>query len=290
MSYERLERTLKMNRKQFKRRTGVYPETFAEMKAVLTQREGQKKKWGRPAALSTAEQLLLTLEFWREYRTFAHLGDDWGVHETTVQRTVKRVETALIASEQFRLLGKKALKDTGTVSNIIAVDASEVPCERPKKSGQAPRGAVLPKTAAPLVQRQEEAPHPEAASAGQRGDAHDHERRHHLWCHARPDALSSLQGAAAPGDGVNWRCWVSRRLEEPSSRHHTPQGDPPQAAHRRAAPRQPCAGASPGTCRARHSSPEDFSCPQRCLSAPQTPLLASFASHRCRLQPHPRSR
>ncbi|WP_245556525.1 helix-turn-helix domain-containing protein, partial [Deinococcus aquatilis] len=84
MEQDRLTRTLKMNRKQFRRRTGVYPETFAEMEAVLNEREGRKKKSGRPAALSVAEQLLMTLEFWREYRTFAHLGDDWGVHETTV--------------------------------------------------------------------------------------------------------------------------------------------------------------------------------------------------------------
>ena len=134
MGHERLERALKMNRKQFKRRTGVYPETFAEMEAVLLEREAHKKKSGRPAALTPAEQLLLSLEFWREYRTYAHLGDDWGVHETTVQRTVERVETALIASEQFRLPGKGTLGDGGTVYNIIAVDASEVPCERPKKN------------------------------------------------------------------------------------------------------------------------------------------------------------
>ena len=49
----------------------MYPETFAEMEAVLIEREGRKKKSGRPAALSVTEQLLMTLEFWREYRTFA---------------------------------------------------------------------------------------------------------------------------------------------------------------------------------------------------------------------------
>ncbi|WP_245808150.1 hypothetical protein [Deinococcus hopiensis] len=47
-----------MNRKQFRRRTGVYPETFAEMEEVLRRREGRKKKSGRPAALGVAEQLL----------------------------------------------------------------------------------------------------------------------------------------------------------------------------------------------------------------------------------------
>ncbi|WP_306468320.1 transposase family protein [Deinococcus alpinitundrae] len=82
----------------------------------------------------------MTLAFRREYRTFAHLGDDWGVHETTVQRTVERVEAALIASAQFRLPGKKVLKQAENVFQMIAVDAAETPCERPKKSGQAPYG------------------------------------------------------------------------------------------------------------------------------------------------------
>ncbi|MBZ9753519.1 transposase family protein, partial [Deinococcus sp. HMF7604] len=122
-----------MNRKQFRRRTGVYPETFAEMKVVLTEREGRKKKSGRPAALSVAEQLLMTLEFWHEYRTFAHLGDDWGVHETTVHRTVERVEAALIASAQFQMPKKRMFQETQLVYSILAINASEVPCERPKK-------------------------------------------------------------------------------------------------------------------------------------------------------------
>jgi hypothetical protein len=134
MGHERLERVLKMDRKKFKRRTGVYPETFVAMEAVLLQREELKKKSGRPAALSTSEQLLLTLEFWREYRTFAHLGDDWGVHETTVQRTVERVEAALVASKEFSLPGKKALTGQDVIYTILTLDACEVPCERPKKS------------------------------------------------------------------------------------------------------------------------------------------------------------
>jgi len=104
------------------------------MEAVLAEREGRKKKSGRPAALSVAEQLLLTLEFWREYRTFAHLGDDWGIHEATVHRTVERVEEALIANQQFQLPRKRVLREAPTVYSILAVDASEVPCERPKKN------------------------------------------------------------------------------------------------------------------------------------------------------------
>ncbi|WP_245557530.1 transposase family protein [Deinococcus peraridilitoris] len=157
---------MKLNRVRFKRRTGVYPETFEAMRDVLDQREQAKTKAGRPAALTPDEQLLLTLEFWREYRTQAHLGDDWGVHETTVLRTVERVEAALLASGQFSLPRRSALT-TETVYSAVLVDVSEVPCERPKKT-------------ADVVQRQEEAAHPE--------DAADDRSRH--GCEGRNGAVT----------------------------------------------------------------------------------------------------
>ncbi|THF70948.1 transposase family protein [Deinococcus sp. Arct2-2] len=126
-----------MNHKQFRRRTGVYPETFAEMEAVLTLREEREEKSGRPAALSVAEQLLMTLEFWRESRTFAHRGDDWGVHELSLHRTVERVEAALIASAQFQMPKKRVLQEAQLVYSIVAMDASEISCERPKNNSAA---------------------------------------------------------------------------------------------------------------------------------------------------------
>ena len=146
MAHERYERTMKMNRVRFKRRTGVYPETFEAMRIVVEQREQTKKKSGRPAALSPAEQLLLTLEFWREYRSQAHLGDDWGVHETTVLRTIERVEAALLASSQFTLPSRRALTSE-TVYSAVLVDVSEVPCERPQKNSE--RGTAVRKSATP---------------------------------------------------------------------------------------------------------------------------------------------
>ncbi|WP_241191349.1 transposase family protein [Deinococcus psychrotolerans] len=76
----------------------------------------------------------MTLEFWCEYRTFAHLGNDWGVHEPTVRCTVERVEAALITSAQFQMPKKRVFQEAQIVCSIVAVDASEVPCERPKKA------------------------------------------------------------------------------------------------------------------------------------------------------------
>jgi len=90
----------------------------------------------------------MTLKFWREYCAFAHLGNDWSVHEATVRCTVARVEATLIASAPFQILNKRVFQEEQIVQSFVAVDASEVPCERPEKAGRPHTGAVLPKTAA----------------------------------------------------------------------------------------------------------------------------------------------
>ncbi|ULH13938.1 hypothetical protein MF271_00995 (plasmid) [Deinococcus sp. KNUC1210] len=81
------EQALQLNRAQFRRLTGADPETFAEMEAVLHDREANKGRSGRPPAAPVGAQLPLTLEFWREYRTYFHLGQAWGMqmHETKVR-------------------------------------------------------------------------------------------------------------------------------------------------------------------------------------------------------------
>jgi hypothetical protein len=41
----------------------------------------QRRKSGRPPKLTVEDQVLLTLEYWREYRTLFHLATSWGLHE-----------------------------------------------------------------------------------------------------------------------------------------------------------------------------------------------------------------
>ena len=60
MTAWKYEQALQLNRTQFQRRTGVDPETFAEMETVLREREANKGKSGRPPALPVGAQLLLT--------------------------------------------------------------------------------------------------------------------------------------------------------------------------------------------------------------------------------------
>lgn len=115
----------------FKRLTGVQRESFAEMLKVI---EKGLRDFGRPPKLSRADQLLMTLMYWREYRTEFHIAQSYGVSEATVCRTIRKVEDALVRSKKFRLPGKKALQPSDTVFEVILVDASEQPVERPKKA------------------------------------------------------------------------------------------------------------------------------------------------------------
>jgi hypothetical protein len=142
MKYETIQ-TLKDE--EFKRLTGVQHSTFEKMLKVV---EAGLRDFGRPPKLSRADQLLMTLMYWREYRTEFHIGLSYGVSESTVCRTVRKVEDALIKSEQFHLPGKKVLQSSDMVIEIVLVDATEQPIERPKKDKKgitAAKRSVTPK-------------------------------------------------------------------------------------------------------------------------------------------------
>ena len=128
MRYETIEH---LKDSEFKRLTGVQRETFAEMLTVI---EKGLRNFGRPAKLSRADQLLMTLMYWREYRTEFHIAQSYGVCEATVCRTIRKVEDALVRSKKFRLPGKKVLQASDTVFEVVLVDVSEQPVERPKKA------------------------------------------------------------------------------------------------------------------------------------------------------------
>jgi hypothetical protein len=120
---------------QFKRLTGVKRETFELMLSVLKQSEQQKKRSGRPSKLALADQLLLTLMYWREYRTQFHIAKSYGIHEANANRIIRKVEGALAASGVFDLPSKRAVRaDEGGEISFVIVDVTETPIERPKKS------------------------------------------------------------------------------------------------------------------------------------------------------------
>ena len=127
----RYETAQTLNDQDFKRSTGVRRKVFEAMLKVV---DAELRDFGRPPKLSRADQLLMTLMYWREYRTEFHIGLTYGVSESTVCRTVKKVENALLKSEQFHLPGKKKLRSSDTPIEIVLVDATEQPIERPQKN------------------------------------------------------------------------------------------------------------------------------------------------------------
>ena len=76
MNYERAKK-LKPN--DFKRLCGVTRQTFNQMIKIVENHERSKKKTGRPSKLSLENQVLMTLEYLREYRTYFHIGQSWGL-------------------------------------------------------------------------------------------------------------------------------------------------------------------------------------------------------------------
>ena len=104
------------------------------MVEIVNQHEGQKKKSGRPGKTSLEDQVLMTLEYWREYRTYFHIGQSWGVTESTACRIIRKIEKVLSQSRVFTLPGKKCLQESNTSIDAIVIDVTESPIERPKKN------------------------------------------------------------------------------------------------------------------------------------------------------------
>lgn len=119
----------------FRRLTGVKRATFDKMIEILTEADTKKhKKGGRPHSLPMEERLLMALEYLREYRTYAHIATSYGVSERCAFDTVRWVEDTLIKAKEFALPGRKALLKSDYEFEVILIDASESPIERPKKN------------------------------------------------------------------------------------------------------------------------------------------------------------
>ena len=57
--------------------------------------------------------------------------------ESSAWQSIRWCEDTLIKSGQFTLPGKKSLRESGRNYEVVLVDATETPVERPKKSNAA---------------------------------------------------------------------------------------------------------------------------------------------------------
>lgn len=131
----RFENIKNLKPEEFRRLTGVKSETFKKMVEIIDIALREKKtKGGRPNKLCPADMILMTLEYLREYRTYFHISTNYGVSESNCYYNIRFVEDTLIKSGYFNLPGRKALVKSDVKYEVILVDATESPVERPKKS------------------------------------------------------------------------------------------------------------------------------------------------------------
>ena len=120
---------------KFRRITGVKRTTFEKMVEILRKGYVEKhRRRGRTPKLSIEDLLLATLEYLREYRTYAHIAASYGIAESNIYRGIKWVEDTLIRDGTFSLPGRKAVQKSDMEYEVILVDATESPIERPKKN------------------------------------------------------------------------------------------------------------------------------------------------------------
>jgi len=133
----------KLKPSDFRRRVGVKIATFKVMlKEVKKSNKNEKQKRKRRNKKNAGpkhkygieDQLLMTLMYWREYRTMFHIATDYGISESSVSRIIQRTEDILKKSKKFEL--PKRTKPTGKAITyeVLLIDATESPIERPKKN------------------------------------------------------------------------------------------------------------------------------------------------------------
>ncbi|SPR11563.1 IS5 family transposase ISOt6 [Orientia tsutsugamushi str. Gilliam] len=109
--------------------------TFSKMVDIFRKADGLKKsKGGRKNKLNLEEQLLMVLEYLREYRTYFHIGQNYGISESSAYKAVKLVEDPLVKHPNFSLPGRKALMKSDMNYEVVLIDATKNPIERPKKN------------------------------------------------------------------------------------------------------------------------------------------------------------
>lgn len=119
----------------FRRLTGIKRTTFDVMTSILSEANTLlKSQGGKPNKLGIEDRLLMTLEYLREYRTYFHISRSYGISESACYRNIRWVEDTLIKDGKFSLPGRKALLKSDVEFEVVLIDATETPIERPKKN------------------------------------------------------------------------------------------------------------------------------------------------------------
>ncbi len=132
MKYEQIKDE---SQEGFRRLTGIKRTTFDVMINILSEADTLLKfQGGKPNKLAIEDRLLMALEYLREYRTYFHISRSYGISESACYRNIRWVEDTLIKDGKFSLPGRKALLKSDMEYEVVLIDATETPIERPKKN------------------------------------------------------------------------------------------------------------------------------------------------------------
>lgn len=132
---DNITRISKLNDNEYQALFGVKKPTFDAMLATLEEAYEQlHRQGGRPPKLSVLDRLVITLGYYREYRTMAHIGFDYDISKSCISLAIKWVEDTLLQDGKFSLPGKRELANPDTDIEIIIIDVTEQETERPKKT------------------------------------------------------------------------------------------------------------------------------------------------------------
>lgn len=129
------QKNIAIDDKNFLRLTAIEQTTFNKMLKILKEFEiKNKNRAGRKNKLSLEERILMTLEYWREYRSYFHIANSYGISESTCFRNIKWIEDNLLKHPDFQQLdGQKSLLNNDFRNKTVIIDVTETVIQRPKK-------------------------------------------------------------------------------------------------------------------------------------------------------------
>ena len=124
-----------MKPSKYKEIFGVEKHVFDRLLRLLEAADvfQRKNNAGRKSRLTVLDKLVITLQYWREYRTYRHIAFDYGVGKSTIGEAIIWVENTIIASGLCNLQSSRELRDNPSEIKIAIVDVTEQEIERPKR-------------------------------------------------------------------------------------------------------------------------------------------------------------
>lgn len=130
------QKNIQINNKKFLRLTAIERTTFNKMVEILKIEELKKRLHrGRKNKLLLEDRILMTLEYWREYRSYFHIANSYNISESNCYRNIKWIENTLVKHPDFQQLdGQKSLLNDNFKDKTVIIDVTESAIQRPKKA------------------------------------------------------------------------------------------------------------------------------------------------------------